>query len=399
MAPAFGIAGVFCAVVCTAWCINFWADQFCRVAGQPGRHSDAQLIDPAACTVSQSVIVTVVNRASWLFAVVDRLLEYLFNYLEWLLGAGLKAVVVDAYPPLLILLVLIVIVFLLLPRLPRFGAVAIAILGVSLCWQPQRLEHGEYELLVLDVGMGSSLLLRTRHHSLIYDFGPGRKNRFSAAERALLPVMQDLGIAAADLLVVSHVDQDHSGGLYSFVGGYRWPQLLSGTPRELRSRFDLKHRVRSCHEYPDWYWDGVLFRFLEADSATGSTNNRSCILQVIGHHRLLLPGDIEVLQESKLVAAYGDELAADILLAPHHGSGTSSSQLFVDRVKPAQVAFTLARNNRWGFPDEAVTARYQALGARIFRSDQDGAIRFASAAEGLRVTTLRNPPRRIWRRW
>ena len=337
--------------------------------------------------------------ASLLFDLVDRLLEYLFNYLELLLGAGLQSTVVDAYPALLVLLVLVVIIFLLLPRLPWLAAVVVAILGVLLCWQPARLEHGEYELLVLDVGMGSSLLLRTRHHSLIYDFGPGRKNRFSAADRALLPVMQRLGIAAADLLIVSHVDQDHSGGLYSFVGNYRWSQLLSGTPRELRSRFDLKHRVRSCHGIPDWHWDGVRFRFLETASADGSTNNRSCILQVIGHHRLLLPGDIEALQENRLVAAYGDELAADVLLAPHHGSSTSSSQLFVDRVRPSRVVFTMARNNRWGFPVESVTARYQAIGARIFRSDQDGAIRFSSKAEGLRENTLRNPPQRIWRRW
>ena len=337
--------------------------------------------------------------ASLLFSLVDRLLEYLFSYLELLLAAGLQSIVVDAYPPLLVLLVLAVSVFLLLPRLPWLGAVALAILGVVLCWQPARLEHGEYELLVLDVGMGSSVLLRTRHHSLVYDFGPGRKNRFSAAERALLPAMRRLGIGDADLLVVSHVDQDHSGGLYSFIGNYRWPQLLSGTPQELRSRFGLQHRVRSCHGYPDWTWDGVTFRFLVTAGADDSTNNRSCILQVIGHHRLLLPGDIEAAQESRLVAAYGNELAADILLAPHHGSSTSSSGPFIDRVGPGQVVFTLARNNRWGFPVEAVTARYQAIGARIFRSDQDGAIRFTSAVGELQVDTLRNPPQRIWRRW
>jgi competence protein ComEC len=157
--------------------------------------------------------------------------------------------------------------------------------------------------------------------------------------------------------------------------------------------------VRSCHGYPDWHWDGVTFRFLLATGADSSTNNRSCILQVIGHHRLLLPGDIEAAQESRLVAAYGDGLAADILLAPHHGSSTSSSRRFIDRVGPAQVVFTLARNNRWGFPVEAVVARYAASGARIFRSDQEGAIRFTSAVEGLRVSSLRNPPQRIWRRW
>jgi competence protein ComEC len=337
--------------------------------------------------------------ASVLFALADRLLDYLLGYLDLLLSAGLQSTVVDAYPPLLVCLALAVVIFALLPRLPWLSAVAVAILGVLLCWQPARLEHGVYELLVLDVGMGSSLLLRTRHHSLVYDFGPGRKNRFSAADRALIPVMHRLGIVETDLLVVSHVDQDHSGGLSSFVGNYRWPQLLSGTPQELRSRFDLQHRVRSCHGYPQWHWDGVLFRFLETDSANGSTNNRSCILQITGHHRLLLPGDIEAVQERKLVEVYGDELAADILLAPHHGSNTSSSQLFVDRVRPGQVVFTLARNNRWGFPVESVTSRYREIGARIFRSDLDGAIRFTSEGAGLHVSTLRNPPQRIWRRW
>jgi competence protein ComEC len=337
--------------------------------------------------------------AALLFALVDRLLDYLLTYLELLLTAGLRSIVVDAYPPLLVLLVLAVIVFLLLPRLPWLSAVVLATTVVVACWQPARLEHGDYELLVLDVGMGSSVLLRTRYHSLVYDFGPGRRNRFSAAERALLPVMRQLGISDADLLVVSHVDQDHSGGLYSFIGTYRWSQLLSGTPQELRARFDLPHRVRSCHGYPDWHWDGVTFRFLVATSVDRSTNNRSCILQVIGHHRLLLPGDIEAAQENRLVAAYENELAADILLAPHHGSNTSSSRLFIDRVGPGRVVFTLGRNNRWGFPVEAVTARYAAIGARIFRSDLDGAIRFTSTVEGLRVSSLRNPPQRIWRRW
>ena len=286
-------------------------------------------------------------------------------------------------------------------RLRALGVVALAMMVVVLCWQPARLKPGEFELLVLDVGMGSSLLLRTSHHSLVYDFGPGRNDRFNAARRALLPVMQRLGIDEADLLVVSHVDQDHSGGLHSFIGNYRPTQLLSGTPRELHARFALQHRVRSCHDYPDWRWDGVSFSFLDAtdDSVKRTTNDRSCILLVSGHHRVLLPGDIEALQESRLVESFGEELRADVLLAPHHGSGTSSSQAFIDRVKPSEVVFTLSRKNRWGFPDEAVISRYRAINARLHRSDQDGAIRFYSKAGALRVTSLRRPPQRSWRRW
>ena len=339
--------------------------------------------------------------ASLPFRLADRLLEYLFDYFDLLLAAGLRSRIVDDYPALLSLIALCAILFLLLPRLRGLTAVALAILAVVLCWQPLRLKPGEFELVVLDVGMGSSILVRTRHHSLVYDFGPGRDDRFNAARRALLPVMQRLGIDEADLLVVSHVDQDHSGGLYSFIGNYRPAQLLSGTPRELYARFALQHRVRSCHDFPDWRWDGVNFGFLDAtgDSPQSTTNDRSCILLVDGHHRMLLPGDIETQQESRLLAAFGDELRADVLLAPHHGSSTSSSQPFIERVRPSEVVFTLSRNNRWDFPDEAVISRYRAIDARLYRSDQDGAIRFYSEAGGLRVTSMRRPPRRNWRRW
>jgi len=339
--------------------------------------------------------------ASLAFSLADRLLGYLFDYFDILLAAGLRPRFVDDYPALLLLLALCATLLLLLPRLRALGIAAFAIMVVVLCWQPARLKPGEFELLVLDVGMGSSMLLRTSHHSLVYDFGPGRNDRFNAARRALLPVMQRLGLDEADLLVVSHVDQDHSGGLHSLIGSYRPTQLLSGTPRELHARFALQHRVRSCHDYPDWRWDGVSFSFLNAtdDSVKQTTNDRSCILLVSGHHRVLLPGDIEALQESRLVESFGEELRADVLLAPHHGSGTSSSQPFIDRVRPSEVVFTLSRKNRWGFPDEAVISRYRAIDARLHRSDEDGAIRFYSKAGALRVTSLRRPPRRSWRRW
>ena len=339
--------------------------------------------------------------ASLAFSLADRLLGYLFDYFDILLAAGLRSRIVDDYPALLLLLALCAILLLLLPRLRGLSVVALAIMVVVLCWQPARLKPGEFELLVLDVGMGSSLLLRTSHHSLVYDFGPGRNDRFNAARRALLPVMQRLGIDEADLLIVSHVDQDHSGGLHSFIGRFRPTQLLSGTPRELHARFALQHRVRSCHDYPDWRWDGVSFSFLNAtdDSVKQTTNDRSCILLVSGHHRVLLPGDIEALQEGRLVESFGDELRADVLLAPHHGSSTSSSQPFIDSVRPSEVVFTVSRKNRWGFPDEAVISRYRAIDARLHRSDQDGAIRFYSKAGALRVTSLRRPPQRSWRRW
>jgi competence protein ComEC len=328
------------------------------------------------------------------------LLVFLLDYLDWLLNSGLHSIAVT-YPAPLIVMALISMVILLFPRLSGIRKVAMITLFVAASWQPSRLKQGAYELIILDVGMGTSVLLRTRNHNLIYDLGPGKAGTFNAVDWALVPVMLRYGIQRPDLLIVSHVDQDHSGGMHSFGGNYQISSLLSGTPEELESRFEIRHPVGSCHEYPDWRWDGVDFSFLTAgtQTANSSSNNRSCVLAIRGSHRALIPGDIESSRELKLVLKYGAALDADILLAPHHGSKTSSSMPFVSRVKPKHVVFTQARNNRWGFPGDEVVSRYDAVNARQYRSDKDGAISMQSSDEGLIIKTMRNPIRRIWQRW
>jgi competence protein ComEC len=311
----------------------------------------------------------------------------LLDYLDWLLDSNLHSIAA-AYPAPLIVMTLISMVILLFPGMSGIRKVAMITLVVAASWQPSRLKHGAYELIILDVGMGTSVLLRTRNHNLIYDW-------------ALVPVMLRYGIQRPDLLIISHVDQDHSGGMHSFGGDYLISSLLSGTPKELESRFEIRHPVRSCHKYPDWRWDGVDFSFLTAGNQTAksSSNNRSCVLAINGSHRALIPGDIESSRELKLLLKYGAALGADILLAPHHGSKTSSSGPFVNRVRPKHVVFTQARKNRWGFPVDEVVSRYDAVSARQYRSDKDGAISMLSSGEGLIIKAMRNPIRRIWQRW
>jgi competence protein ComEC len=340
------------------------------------------------------------DGAQILFFLSDKLLGVLLDYLELLLTSGLHSVAVT-YPAPLLLLAVTTVALLLMPHLPGSRKAALALLLVLASWHPARLKHGDYEFTVLDVGMGTSVLLRTRYHSLVYDFGPGKPGVFSAADQALLPLMRRHAIDVPDLLIVSHVDQDHSGGFQSFLGNYQQQRLLSGTPQKLKARFALRHEVRSCHEYPPWRWDGVSFSFVTTTtlSANSASNNRSCVLKIQGNHQTLIPGDIESSQELKLVQEHGTALAADILLAPHHGSNTSSSWHFLNQVKPEHVVFTLARNNRWGFPRAEVISRYDTLQVRQYRSDRDGAVSMTSSIDGLKVKTVRRPTRRIWRRW
>jgi len=358
------------------------------------------LILPMVLGASLMSALNLGDVATLLFTLVDRALDYLLVFLEWLLAVGLDSYHPVATPPILVLLVLLSLILLLVPRWSALPTIALVIMLALFGWQPERPGHGEFEITVLDVGMGSSVLLRTRHHSLVYDFGPGRKGAYNSAERFLQPLLRQQGLERPDLLVISHVDQDHSGGFHAFSESYEPSRLLSGTPRELRHRFELVHRVRNCHDYAQWHWDGVLFQFLPLpDKPMMSTNNRSCVLRVQGYHRALLPGDIEIQQEAHLVETQGDALAADILLAPHHGSKTSSSEAFVAGVSPAHVVFTLSRNNRWGFPDTGVEDRYRKHVPGLLRTDQDGAIVFSSRRDGLSVTTMRGSPGRVWRRW
>ena len=339
-----------------------------------------------------------VDLARVLFRLADGALQVLLDYLEFLLSSGMDSVTA-ALPAPLVLLALAMLLWLLMPA--GLAARAVMMLGLStlLIWQPARPRQGDFELIVFDVGMGTSILLRTRHHSLVYDFGPGKAAAFSATDWGLLPALRARAIAWPDLAIVSHVDQDHSGGLHGVIGDLPTARLISGTPHELQSRFGLEQRVRSCHGYPDWRWDGVDFSFLPSVGHWRSTNNRSCVLLVNGRHRLLLPGDIEISREARLVAEHGSRLEAEVLVVPHHGSATSSSAGFVERVAPRHVVYTLARGNRWGFPSTAVVARYQALAASQLRSDRDGAITIDSRADGLTIRAERSRRERIWRRW
>ncbi|UCH40907.1 MAG: DNA internalization-related competence protein ComEC/Rec2, partial [Gammaproteobacteria bacterium] len=165
-----------------------------------------------ACLLSG--MVPVISGA--LFRLADRLLQLLLDYLEWLLSAGLEPVV-SAYPFALLLLALVLIGLLMLPCGPGLRMAALTGLCLLPLWQPQRPAPGEFELFVLDVGMGTSILVQTRHHSLVYDFGPGRAGVYSAAEWALVPLVRARGIKQPDLVIVSHADQDHSGGLHALV--------------------------------------------------------------------------------------------------------------------------------------------------------------------------------------
>ena len=344
------------------------------------------------------LIVGIPSLPNLLLSLADFGLEWLMNYLNQLSSLGFSAVGSSNMSWWLVASLALAVLAWWLPFSNPARKLILVVLLMLTQWQPARLDRGEFVLFVLDSGLGNAIVVKTSTHSLLYDFGPGRQQGYSTYDSVINPFLRSQGIEAADMMIISHVDHDHSGGFYAFRSDKTQTTLLSGTPGKVRQRFKLLDTPRNCHNYPRWSWDGVQFEFLSTIAGKlRSTNNQSCVLSISGYHHAILPGDIERQRELHLVKTYGEQLHAEILVTPHHGSNTSSSLPFISLVGPDAVVHTQSEGNRWGFPHPDVVSRYESLGVRQFSSGKHGAVQFHSTENGIEVYFSRQSGQRIWR--
>lgn len=247
---------------------------------------------------------------------------------------------------------------------------------------------GEMWVTAFDVGQGTALLIETPGRRLLYDTGPVYSPESDGGNRVILPYLKARGIDRLDGVIVSHSDTDHAGGALSLLAELQVDWVSSS--------MDLSSAVvqaaadhRRCAAGQMWRWDDVEFTMLHPteasyDNINWKPNARSCTLKVThGKHAILLPGDIERAQEAELLDSQADKLQATVLVAPHHGSGTSSTAAFLDAVKPELAVFQVGYRNRYRHPKQEIFDRYGNLGIHRLRSDDAGAVtlRFGQALE------------------
>jgi competence protein ComEC len=245
-----------------------------------------------------------------------------------------------------------------------------------------------------------ALLVETAGHRLLYDTGPGYSPGSDAGSRVILPYLRMRGVQALDAMVISHSDLDHSGGALSLLAelevGWLASSLGDAHPAVRAARRHLR-----CTAGQYWTWEGVRFTMLHPsplsyDDTGLKANARSCVLRVDnGRHAILLAGDIEAAQEAGLVAGMKGELQADVLLAPHHGSGTSSTPAFLQAVRPQVGIFQVGWRNRYHHPKKEVYARYGDLGITRLRTDELGALTL-DFGDALRQDAWRHAHARYW---
>jgi competence protein ComEC len=324
------------------------------------------------------------HAAAWSLAQLWHFLEWLaaFDYAQWS----------QPRPPLWAALgALVGIAWLLAPRgVPARWVGALWLVPLALVPTPGP-APGELWFTLLDVGQGLAAVVRTQDHVLVYDTGPRAGAAFDAGAAVVVPYLRAQGIRRIDTLVVSHGDNDHIGGAASILRTIPVARVLSSVPHELPG-------ASACAAGQEWRWDGVVFRVLgPPPGAFGRHNDASCVLHVAGAYgSVLLPGDIEMRAERELIARGRQDLASDILVAPHHGSLSSSSCAFIDAVAPRYVFFPVGYRNRHHHPHPRVLARYERAGVRRSDSASAGALETHIGARGVDVHAYRERARRYW---
>jgi competence protein ComEC len=232
---------------------------------------------------------------------------------------------------------------------------------------------------------------------LVYDTGPALGANLDAGRAVVSPFLKSQGRHHIDMLVVSHDDIDHAGGAKTMVEQHSVNTLIAWPDTVKRIGMPVIERVNEtddCREYRSWQWDGIhfaLFSWMSFGGNANRDNNYSCILKVSGRDfSILLPGDIEKRAEYSLINRIGNyqkhqclgfDLRADVLVAPHHGSKSSSSSMFIRAVQPDQVIFASAYRSRFGHPHEEIVKRYEDNKVLYWNTAFSGALSYRISSE------------------
>lgn len=361
------------------------------------------LVSPLANALAIPLVSVVVVPLSLLGALlpIDGALQLaawamgrLMEVLAWA-GAWHGAVWTWATPPVsLVMLALTGTAWALLPRGTPWRALGWLGWVPALLWSPIRPAPGTFKAQVLDVGQGLAVHVRTASHDVLYDAGPSYYRGGDAGARHVVPYLQHLGVRRLDLMVVSHDDKDHAGGAGSVLAAVDVRSLAVGEG----VRLDAAVPARPCRADTAWSWDGVVFRWLHpaAGGAFRNDNDRSCVLHISAPGgALLLTGDIEARVERDLAQA-GRWPRSEVVVAPHHGSKSSSSDALVDALGAHAVVFSSAWGNAFGHPAPSVVARWEAAGAQPWRTDTQGSVWVRIDASSVRLGAEAAEHPRYW---
>ncbi len=330
--------------------------------------------------------------SEYIFALLNNVMDVLLLYLGELANLPYATINQPAPPLWSVLLASLGCLLLLAPKgIPNRWS------GVLLClplFFPRitSLDKGRFTLTLLDVGQGLSIVVNTQAHWLVFDTGAKFSKDSDQGKSVVLPFLQGQGVQQLDTLIISHGDNDHRGGLASILNSMPTQQLMTRSPTQL-----IPYRATVCQTGQQWVWDDVSFTVLAPAWSSHTSNNNSCLLKIdSAEGSALLTGDIEAEAERSLIEQSPQQLRAQLLIAPHHGSKTSSTVDFLTTVAPQMILIPAGFHSQFGHPHAHVTQRYQRLNIPYLNTAEQGAISVEFNNKHMQLHAYREIARRYW---
>jgi competence protein ComEC len=336
----------------------------------------------AVCILSLPVIASyVLLSANWLLAIFMQTIIYLSS-----LPIMANFLYLSSWQ---IILLLIAALLLLLPQSTPVKSLALICLVPLVFTAANNIKNGEFKINILDVGQGLAVVVRTHSYTLVYDVGRSFSPNLDAGRDIVVPFLQGEGITHIDQLVLSHADGDHVGGLEGVLANIGVDQISSSEAAKLT--ITAGRAITSCKQGDTWQVDGVTFSFLHPQRQVKykKRNDRSCVLKISSQYgAALLPGDINASIEDKLIAT--TDVSANLLIAAHHGSKTSSRAKFIAAVAPEDVVYSAGYLNSYHHPHPSVTRRYTAAQVRQTNTATSGEVEFYFSDAGIHKQAFRD---------
>ena len=243
----------------------------------------------------------------------------------------------------------------------------------------------KWQLDTLDVGQGLATLIVKEGNGVLYDTGPAWQSGIggsSMAELEILPYLQREGIEL-EALILSHDDNDHSGGAKAILAAY--PEIELITPS--RKNYGEMHRT-FCLQGKQWQWRELDFKVLSPTQITDRAENpQSCvILFTDGQYQILLTGDADVATERSFAENLGK---INVLQVGHHGSKTSTGEILLAQTKPDIALISSGRWNAWNFPHPTVIERLNRYQSAVENTAISGHIRLKFTEKGIEIEKAR----------
>ncbi len=333
-------------------------------------------------------------------------LDKTWIFLEFLANLGFSSFQINHIPYSTFIFLCIAIILLFLPKHFPTKWLASFFLIPLFFEKPQVPEFGSVKATLLDVGQGLSVVIQTQAHVLVFDTGPRYSQSFNTGNTVIIPYLKSKGIDNIDLMIISHSDNDHIGGIQSVVKAINVDKILTSDPNKVKSKISQQIKkipINYCFAGNHWTWDGVDFKIIHpTQDSTLSKNNASCVIKILSSNAtksnsILLTGDIESKAEQEILNNSNLDISANIVIAPHHGSKTSSTVEFINRVNPDYVLYPVGYRNRYKFPSKIVSKRYKEADVVDYSTSKFGSITFTLDPLLLKKPELyRVSQRRFW---